>query len=61
MRFKFIFCVMVFGVFCAAAQKTEVQRAKNVLIIYSDDQSFATIHALGNKQIKKLLNQRICY
>ncbi|MFZ9213880.1 MAG: sulfatase-like hydrolase/transferase, partial [Sediminibacterium sp.] len=59
MRFKFIITVMVFGVFLGVSlrrlrniQKTQVQRAKNVLIIYSDDQSFATIHALGNKQIK---------
>ena len=42
MRFKYIVSVMVFGVFCAAAaaQKTQVQRAKNVLIIYSGDKSF---------------------
>ena len=54
MRIKFIFSVCVLGFFCAAtaAQKSPMQRAKNVLIIYSDDQSFATIHALGNKQIK---------
>ncbi|MEY3820046.1 MAG: hypothetical protein RL337_227 [Bacteroidota bacterium] len=36
----------------AYAQTSKTKRAKNVLIVYSDDQSFATIHALGNKQIK---------
>lgn len=29
----------------------EIKRAKNILIIYSDDQSYNTIHALGNKEI----------
>ena len=31
--------------------KSFAQRAKNILIIYSDDQSYNTIHALGNNEI----------
>ena len=43
-RFAFV-CLFCFGAPLFAAKP-------NVLIIYTDDQAFDTIHALGNEQIQ---------
>jgi hypothetical protein len=53
-----IFCLLVlsFGNIMGQATNTpaspKTAAAKNILILYSDDQTFRTIQALGNKEIK---------
>ncbi|WP_316793181.1 sulfatase-like hydrolase/transferase [Pedobacter frigoris] len=47
---KILFVVFAFSWVPVFAQKANIP-AKNVLIIYSDDQSYNTIHALGNQEI----------
>jgi arylsulfatase A-like enzyme len=55
---SFFLKIQIFGIllFYAAAGSAYAQqqnhRAKNVLVLYSDDQSYNTIRALGNKQIR---------
>lgn len=47
-----IFLLFFIAVFTSRSLEAQtVQRAKNILIIYSDDQSYRTIHALGNSEI----------
>jgi arylsulfatase A-like enzyme len=50
-NFKWINLIVlsIFSISVSAQNKNE--KPKNILILYSDDQSFNTIHALGNKEI----------
>lgn len=43
----FLVLLVIFG-----SVESVAQQAKNVLIIYSDDQSYNTVHAWGNQEIK---------
>ncbi|MCA1760260.1 MAG: sulfatase-like hydrolase/transferase, partial [Bacteroidales bacterium] len=50
-NFKLIFIVQC--VFIASCSfKEELKRKPNILFIFTDDQSYSTIHALGNTEIK---------
>ncbi len=53
MKRHFIFLLFILnGHFLLQAQESSLSGAKNVLIIYSDDQSYHALGAMGNKEIK---------
>lgn len=66
---KYILFVNVVMILCSVnvwASKKQASKKPNVLFIFADDQSFNTIHALGNQEIKtpnldKLTNAGISY
>jgi arylsulfatase A-like enzyme len=49
----FFCCVLIVSIPTVLAQSTSTNSpSKNIIILYSDDQSYRTIQALGNKEIK---------
>ena len=53
-KFKYLTIVLVFFVFTRlfnACQQEKVNEKPNILFIFSDDQDFSTVHALGNSEI----------
>ncbi len=45
-------CLMLFSFFLLSAGQLGAQKAKNIIVLYSDDQTYNTIHAWGNHGIR---------